>query len=126
MKYPKKEKLKSKKLIEQLFTEGKSLSSFPLKLFYLKIDTPVDSQFKTGVAVPKRNFKKAVHRIRVKRLLRESYRLNKHLIFNNSEGNYALLFLYIGKEMPSLKELEKRMQLILQNFLKKTNNAKVD
>ena len=126
MKFPKKEKLKSKKLIEKLFKEGKTLSNFPLKLIYLKVEVPVDAKFKTSVAVPKKNFKSAVKRNRIKRLLRESYRLNKHLVFNNSEGNFAFLILYLGKEMPNYPELEKGMQLILKKFLKKIDDAKVD
>ncbi len=126
MKFPKKEKLKSKKLIEVLFKEGKTLTSFPYKLIYLKIEVPVDAKFKTSVAVPKKNFKSAVKRNRIKRLLREAYRLNKHLVFNNSEGNFAFLILYLGKEMPNYPEVEKGIQLILKKFLKKIDDAKVD
>ena len=124
--FPKKEKLKGKKLVEQLFKEGKSLSGFPLRLFYLKIDSPADAKVKAGVAVPKKNFKSAVERNRIKRLLRESYRLNKHLVFNNSEGSFAFLILYLGKEMPDYHKVEKSMQIVLQKFLKKIDDAKVD
>ena len=125
-KFPKKEKLKSKKLIEMLFNEGKSLSSFPIRLIFLEIESPMDARFKTGVAVPKKNFKSAVKRNRIKRLVRESYRLNKHLVFNNSEGNFAFLILYLGKEMPNYLGVEKDMQIILKKFLKKIDDAKVD
>ena len=125
MKFPKKEKLKSKKLIEVLFKEGKTLTSFPYKLIYLKVEVPVEAKFKTSVAVSKKNFKSAVKRNRIKRLLREAYRLNKHLVFNNSEGNFAFLILYLGKEMPSYPEMEKGMQLILKKFIKKIDDAKV-
>lgn len=86
----------------------------------------MDAKFKTGVAVPKKNFKSAVKRNRIKRLLRESYRLNKHLVFNNSEGNFAFLILYLGKEMPNYLGVEKEMQIILKKFLKKIDDAKVD
>ncbi|WP_223308302.1 ribonuclease P protein component [Maribacter polysiphoniae] len=124
--FPKKEKLKSKKLIERLFKEGKHLNGYPLKLLYLELDSPMDVRIKTGVAVPKKKFKSAVQRNRIKRLLRESYRLNKQLVFNNSEGNFAFLILYLGKEMPSYPVVEKGMQTILQKFIKKIDNAKVD
>jgi ribonuclease P protein component len=124
--FPKKEKLKGKMLIEQLFKEGESISGFPLKLFFLKIDAPTDVKIKAGVAVPKKKFKSAVKRNRIKRLLRESYRLNKHLVFNNSEGSFAFLILYLGKEMPDYQKVEKSMQIILQKFLKKIDDEKVD
>lgn len=107
--FPKAEKLKSKKLIEKLFTEGKNVTNFPLKLIYVENSTGKDVPIKTGVTVPKRKFKKAVDRNRIKRLLREAYRLNKHIIFNNIEGNYALLILYLGNEMPQYGQIEKSM-----------------
>ena len=113
-------------MIDRLFSEGEHLTSFPLRLIYLGVDTPMDSRIKTGVAVPKKNFKSAVKRNRIKRLLREAYRHNKQLVFNNSEGNFAFLILYIGREMPSFIEIDKGMQIILQKFLKKIDNAKVD
>ena len=113
---PRKEKLKSKKLIDQLFVEGKSVSSFPIKLIYLKTDlTEVPAQ--AGVTVPKKNFKSAVKRNHIKRLLREAYRLNKPLIFNNTKGNFAFLFLYLGKEMPSYENIECQMKVVLNKFL---------
>jgi len=115
--YPKKEKLKSKKLIEQLFAEGKSVSSYPIKLIYLKTTLPNEVPIQAGVAVPKKSFKSAVNRNRIKRLLREGYRLNKHLVFNNSEATFAFLFLYLGKEVPTYLEIEKAMKGVLEKFV---------
>ncbi|WP_350286718.1 ribonuclease P protein component [uncultured Croceitalea sp.] len=120
--FPKKEKLKSKKLIEQLFAEGKSITVFPLKLIYLPIVFDDDVQFKTMVVAPKKNFKSAVKRNRVKRLLREAYRLNKPYIFNNIEGNFALAILYIGKEMPDYHLVELKTKGLLEQFVKKYNH----
>ena len=116
--FPKKEKLKSKKLIDKLFKEGKTISSYPIKLIYLKTDLSWDVKIQAGVTVPKKSFKSAVNRNRIKRLLRESYRLNKHLVFNNSEGNFAFLFLYLGKDMPDYAFIEKHMVNILEKFKK--------
>jgi ribonuclease P protein component len=120
--FPRKEKLKSKKLIERLFAEGKGVSNYPIKLIYLKTELPFDVPFQTGVTVPKRNFKSAVHRNRIKRLMRESYRLNKALIFNNSEGDFAFLFVYLGKEMPDYSLVEENLIAALHKFKKKINN----
>lgn len=113
--FGKKEKLKSKKRIAQLFEEGKVLTVYPLKLIYLKgMEQP--SKIQAAVAVPKKNFKSAVARNRIKRLLRESYRLNKAVVFNNTQGEFAFLFLYLGKETPTFQELQHKMKSLLQKF----------
>ncbi|MDX1766596.1 ribonuclease P protein component [Arenibacter troitsensis] len=115
--FPKKEKLKSKKLIEQLFAEGIGVTNYPIKLVYLKTSYEDDSKCKVGVTASKRNFKSAVKRNRIKRLMRESYRLNKHLIFNNIEGNFAFMFLYLGKEMPSQTKITDAMIPLMRKFI---------
>ena len=115
--FPKKEKLKSKKLIEQLFAEGIGITNYPIKLVYLKTSFEDDSKCKVGVTASKRNFKSAVKRNRIKRLMRESYRLNKHLIFNNIEGNFAFMFLYLGKEMPSQSKITDAMIPLMRKFI---------
>ncbi len=122
--FSKKEKLKSKKLFEKLFAEGKSISNYPIKLLFLKSELPKSVKFQAGVVVPKKKFKSAVKRNRIKRLLREAYRLNKHFVFNNSEGDFAFLFLYLGKELPTYLEVEKSIQILLKKFKKKADDAK--
>ncbi|WP_033959489.1 ribonuclease P protein component [Psychroserpens jangbogonensis] len=119
--YPKKEKLKSQKLIEQLFSEGKSVSAFPLRMVYLKTEFEDDVQFKTGVSTSKRNFKNAVDRNRIKRLLREAYRLNKTAYFNNISGSYALMILYIGKDGTDFDSVETKMKQLLDAFSEKVS-----
>lgn len=124
--YGRAEKLKSKKLFEKLFSEGKSVANFPLRLIYVKADFKENVPFKTGVTVSKRNFKSAVKRNRIKRILRETYRLNKSIVFNNSTGNYALLILYLGKEMPVSKDIHQKMIGLLEKFNKKTAEEIID
>ena len=124
--FPKQEKLKSKKLIEKLFAKGNSVSNFPIKLVYLKTSLPEEVKAQATVAVPKKKFKNAVDRNRVKRLLRESYRLNKSIIFNNIEDNYAFVFLYLDRDFPQFQPLEKSMEVLLQKFVKKITHEKVD
>lgn len=110
--YNKYEKLKSQKTIEQLFLDGKSVSAYPLRLVYLKHN----NSRKVGVSVSKRNFKRAVDRIRIKRLLREAYRINKTLLINNEINNYALMILYLGKDLPDFKSVNNKMKAILTKF----------
>ena len=124
--FPKKEKLKSKKQIEQLFAEGKSIKNYPLKLLFLKTAYLDGGSTKTMFVVPKRIVKSAVKRNRIKRLLREAYRLNRGGTFNNIEGNFALAILYLGKEMPNYALVEKKMLGLLEKFLKKHSNGSVD
>lgn len=124
--YPKKEKLKSRKLIDLLFAQGKSISNYPIKLIYLSTELPEDIKIQAGVAVPKKNFKSAVKRNRIKRLLREAYRLNKHPAFNNSEATFAFLFLYLGKEMPTYPEIERAIKGLLAQFSKKFDDGSGD
>lgn len=118
--FGKTEKLKSVKLFTQLFEEGKSISGYPLKLIYLPVEHQ-DVSIKAGVTVPKRNFKSAVARNRIKRLLREVYRGNKAMVFNNTDANFAFLFLYLGKDMPTFEQLDQKMKLVLNKFKVQSN-----
>lgn len=117
--YPSIEKLKSKKLLDELFSSGKKLNDFPIKLVYKKLSFDDDCLIKTGVSVPKRNFKKAVDRNRIKRLLREAYRLNKHIIHEQLEDKYVCMFLYLGKEMPNFEDLNTKITKLLIKLLEK-------
>ncbi|MEN3323777.1 ribonuclease P protein component [Mariniflexile soesokkakense] len=121
--FNKKEKLKSKKLIEQLFASGQSVSAFPLRLVYLPTTFDDAILAKTGVSVSKRQFKTAVARNRIKRLIREVYRLNKANYFNNITTQYAFMILYIGKEKPTLAQVEARMSHLFDKFLKKVSET---
>ncbi|GAA4245457.1 ribonuclease P protein component [Winogradskyella damuponensis] len=121
-KYSKKDKLKSKKLIEQLFTDGKAVTAYPLKLVYLKTEFEDGSQLKTGVSVSKRLHKTAVSRNQIKRLLREAYRLNKPLYFNNSSASFAFMILYLSKDGTTFDKLNDSMKLLFRKFTDKTSN----
>lgn len=128
MKYTfgKKDKLKSKKLIDELFVSGQSVSAFPLRLVFMPTVFDDGVVAKTGVSVSKRNFKTAVDRNRIKRLLRESYRLNKSDYFNNISTHYAFMILYIGKDIPALKQVETRMKLLFEKFLNAVSEPKIE
>ncbi len=118
--YPTKEKLKSRKLLDQLFTKGKSVSAFPLKAFYMVIPDASSEIIQTGVGVSSRNFTKAVDRNRIKRLLREAYRLNKQLLHVGLEKNQkklAVFILFVGKEKPAFELLHELMPTVIQKIL---------
>lgn len=118
--YSKKDKLKSKKLIEQLFSEGKAVTAYPLRLIYVNTKHVDGSVLKTGVSVSKKLHKTAVARNRIKRLLREAYRLNKPLYFNNSSTPYAFMILYLSKDGTTFEELNSKMKLLFEKFLDKS------
>lgn len=112
--FSKKEKLKSRKLIATLFEEGKTASKFPIKVFYLPLDGAQNTM--ATFAVPKRTFKSAVTRNRIKRQLREAYRLQKEGLITNNGKNFALLFLYISKDNPQQPALSSSMLALLKKI----------
>ncbi len=120
--YPSAEKLKSKKLLEALFSNGKKLNEYPIKLVYKQVDFEDNVLVKVGVSVPKRNFKKAVDRNKIKRLLRESYRLNKHIIHDKLDKKHVCMFLYLGKEIPDFNQLNTKIIKLLHKLLEKELN----
>lgn len=122
--YSKIEKLKSKILIEKLFDEGKSVKIFPLRLIFLETEFNEPVKIKCGVSVGKRNFKNAVDRNRVKRLIREAYRLNKSAYFNNIATQYAFMILYIGNEKPTFEQTDKSMRKLLEKFVEGVSEEK--
>lgn len=117
--YSRKEKLKSKKLIEKMFSEGCSVPVYPLRLVYIKTTFNDDVIIKTGVSVSKRHFKNAVDRNRIKRLIREAYRLNKPMYFNNFSTQCAFMILYIGNEKPTFEQIDRKMKLLLNKVYEK-------
>ncbi len=112
--HPKSEKLKSKKTIDALFSSGKSVSKYPLRLVYVAQAFDDDATIKLGVSVSKKYFKKAHDRNYYKRLLRESYRLNKHLLL--CEKPYAMMLLYQSKDRLDFAEVQSKMILLFEKF----------
>ena len=126
--YPKVEKLKSKKIIESLFTDGKSVGKYPLRLVYVQNNFDDDVPLKMGVSVSKKYFKKAVDRNYFKRVLRECYRLNKHLLIDNLDQKYCLMFFYQTKDRLSYQEINEKTIKLFEKFINsvKENETKTE
>lgn len=126
----KNERLKSRKSIEQLFNEGKGFVVNPIRVYctiepFTSDHLPYQLQFGTGVGT--KNFKKAVERNRIKRLIREAYRLQKLPLqkkLDERKLNMNLFFIYTGKEIPEYKNVYDKVNLILDKLNKIVDEIK--
>jgi ribonuclease P protein component len=119
--YNKFEKLKSRKQIELLFAQGKSISSFPVKVFYLPVEHTPEHPVQVGVGVSARNFKKAVDRNTIKRRMREAYRLHKlplHEYLKTEQKSVAVFILWIDKQLPTTAALNDLMPTVVEKLIK--------
>ncbi|WNM19629.1 ribonuclease P protein component [Flavobacterium capsici] len=126
--YPKEEKLKSKKIIDLLFTQGNSISKYPLRLVYIQHDFEEEVALKMGVSVSKKYFKNAVDRNYFKRVLRECYRLNKHLLIDNlNQKKYCFMFFYQTKDKLEYSEINEKTIQLFEKFVNslKENETKI-
>jgi len=115
-KYPKSERLKSKNTIDLLFSKGKSVSKYPLRLVYVQLENEAKGDIQVGVSVSKKYFKKAVDRNYYKRVLRETYRLNKHIILDAVDKPYALMFFYQSADRLSYAEIQEKTIQLFEKF----------
>lgn len=116
----KKEKLCSEIAIGQLFdrdhaSERQSALAYPLRAVWRTnpgrhADCP---QFL--VMVPKRRLRHAVDRVRMRRLIRESYRLNRHL-HGDAPGRMDIAFVYVAQNLTDYQAVEKSMQRLLKKI----------
>lgn len=116
---PKEERLCSRKALEALFGGGsKSILAYPVRAVFQKTE---ETGIRIMVSVSKRFFKRAVKRNRIKRQLREAYRLNKRIL-QPAEGGLNIAFLWNSNELlPSAKVMEK-----MQTLLSKINETVAD
>ena len=122
--FTKEERLSSRKLIEQVATEGKSFLVHPFKVIALEIKEEQKYPAQVMMSVAKKRFPRAVDRNRIKRLMREAYRKNKHTLYtalNEQNRKFALMLIYIGSELPEYKLTEDKIILILQRLSKYEN-----
>ena len=114
----KKERLKSRKQTELLFSEGKKFSITPFRVHYV-FNELASPPLQFGVGVSNKNFKKAVDRNKIKRRVREAYRLQKtsiHQKVKEKKGQLNVFFIYNGKEIPGFSEIFDTMKKILDKL----------
>lgn len=124
--YNNNQKLKSRKAIESLFAEGKVINIAPLRANWLLTDNNSNDVNKLlcSVGVSKRYFKKAVERNRIKRLMREAWRLQKNGLEENLQGQKKLLHVFInytGQDMPEYKTVFEKTGAIIEKLLERAN-----
>ena len=113
----KNERLKSRKTIEELFSKGQRFMVSPFRVFYL----PAPVSLQCGVAVSSKNFKRAVDRNRIKRQVREAYRLQKTALqqkLKEKNAGLSIFLVYTGKELPEYQLLFDKLTVILNQLLK--------
>ena len=117
--FDKNAKLKSKKAIESLFSEGQSYVSHPIRIVFTT-EAAEQYEMKVGVSVAKKRFKHAVDRNLLKRRIREAYRLNQHLV-DLPEHSVDALFIYTSSKIKDFEVINQSMKEILQKLNTKVN-----
>lgn len=101
--FRKPERLVSRLAFESLLENGDGHVAFPVRMVWKEMTLTTRYPMQVAFSVPKRNFRRAVDRNRIKRLMRESYRQNKNTLYALLEGRskqFALLFVYVGRKLP--------------------------
>lgn len=115
--FSKSERLCSTLAISKLFSKGHAIYKHPIKFLWLPGDWDNNHAVKVVISVSKRNFKKAVDRNKLKRVLRECFRLNKYIIEQNLDGRkYYLAIIYTGKILHSYHDLEPIINSLFQRL----------
>ncbi|MBX7109944.1 MAG: ribonuclease P protein component [Chitinophagales bacterium] len=122
--FKREERLSGKKLIDELFNNGSSFFLYPFKVHLFLKSAPAPGSVQVLMAVSSRNFPRSVDRNRLKRMMRECYRLNKNVLLEqiNPEPKKLLLaFVYAAKVMEPYELINEKMNAIIHRLLQ--NNA---
>ena len=116
------ERLNIKNIIEKMFAGGsRSVSIFPLRVVWLPVEE-LDVQASILISVSKRRFKRAVKRNRIKRQIREAYRLNKQILLaplTEKNRRLAISFIYLADELMNSALVEEKIKAALTRIVEK-------
>ncbi len=117
------ERLNSKSTIEELFSgNSKSFSAYPLRIVFMPLEKKENALASIMISVPKKRFKRAVKRNKVKRQIREGYRKNKQEllnVLNEKEHGLAIAFIYLSNEILATNLIEDAIKQILERLKEK-------
>ena len=119
--------LKSKLVIDSLFKDGSKLSSFPFTVIYKKVQFEQNVPFKLVFSAPKRSFRLAVKRNRIKRLMKEAVRLNKQPLesyLRKNEIQLAFFLIYSPKEEIDFSLLQKKTVKLFDKMIQQLDDQK--
>lgn len=120
--FPKSEHLCGEIRINNLFANGKGFIVYPLRIVYLLSDKADEVPVSVMVSVPKKRFKRAVKRNRLKRLMREAYRLNKTELVDAMQVRgmqMQVAFGYVSDEIVDFDQVERKMRQAIQKIIDK-------
>lgn len=121
-KFPKEHKLTGEIRVAKLYTEGDAFISYPLRIVFLPDEKDQAVPAKVVISVPKKRFKRAVHRNLLKRRIREAYRLNRELLWEYlADKDYSLNFgiNYVSNDALPYSKIEKKMQEAFEKLIKR-------
>ncbi len=121
LKFPRSERLTHRKDIRLLFETGSALNAFPVKLIYLSIEN-ASSAPQFSVSVSKKKFKSSVDRNRIKRLIREAYRLNKSSLIDyclERQITLKMMWIFIGNELPNITMIESSAKKLISKLCRR-------
>ncbi len=118
-KFPSNERIKSKLILEQVYNEGTLIKAYPLKIKFLEVEELTENTVQIVISIPKRIIKKATARNRIRRQLKEIYRLNKTQLiekYQTKNKGLALFLIYTGKESPTFDHLENKLKELISKL----------
>lgn len=124
--FPKAQKLCGQTTIDRLFRDGQGFARFPLRVVYIVNDEPRQGEapLRMMVSVGKKKFKRAVKRNRVKRLVRETWRLRKHAVEDALDGRgLHVAFLFLSSDLPTYDEIDSAMSKAVDRLVNEVRNA---